>query len=1006
MSINDDRTTLDPLGGPQGGRIRLGPYETSEVLGRGGMAVVYKGMQQSLGRVVAIKVLPKEFSRDRQFVGRFHREAESVAKLNHPNIIQIIDKGEEAGICYFVMEYVKGMSLAARLANKGCTLKEMVDIALQVCSALHYAHENGVVHRDIKPANILIDEASGIAKVADFGIAQLAEKSTAIGTLTGDHMAMGTLDYMAPEQKRDAKNVDRRADVYSMGVVLYEMATGRVPMGLFDPPSRINREATKDLDVIIMKCLRDKPEERYQSCLELSNALIALPQNPSTMVRMISSVRSGVTNIGTQIGKRNPRYIAAFLFLVIGVGATAWAAVKYGKKKDDLPGPAGTGGGAGTGTGTGKPVDPVPPVDPRDPEGRRFDAGLAEVLMLKNAGDYAGALKRMDALEADFPGKKQDLALERARLEEKRIDALGEEIRQRLESLVEGADLGERRVRDALDALLKEARAAKVGADVLEDIREQVKRSQEMEAEATRVRLAEERKARYQEAIAEARSAADAGDWSRADAALEKAAGNATAGQQPEVEALAREMAARRTAASTEDEKRKAFRDAVSEAKAHLERGLLDQARTALAKAGELAGGDGDLQSTVAALRRDLDAAVKQDEFARKMKEAQAAEETTPESAAKMYRAAAAIAPTEAQAAEANRKAFGLEQKVASDAKEAEYRRHVTSARQARDAKLWAEAKTHATNALAAKPGDPAARAILDEAQAALTAAPPDPIDPTPRGKYALKFVAALPVTLHSGTAAALDAAGNALFLDAKLKRIQRFDADLKLMEPVLLTMAAPHRMAVDPAGRVWISDAKTCKIYRIDLKTGTSDLEALGKGAEPGQIYDLTSMARDRDGLLLVDYRFHRIQRIGSDGKAMAAFGREWDGRAPKEGHFLYAYGVAADDEGGVYVSDYKLKLIHRFRKDGTPDRVFKSMPDSLPTDLLWANGKLYVADQYLCRVVVLDREGLELGTYGTKGKTPETFGRPSSMVRMKSGKLLVVDTYDGSVSVLEEQE
>ena len=153
MPNDAEKTMLDPSGGPSSARMKLGAYEATEILGRGGMAVVYKGMQQSLGRVVAIKVLPKEFSRDRQFVGRFHREAESVAKLNHPNIIQIIDKGEDNGTCYFVMEYVKGQS-TLRNSPTRAAFKELVQIALQVCAALHYAHETGVVHRDIKPGNI------------------------------------------------------------------------------------------------------------------------------------------------------------------------------------------------------------------------------------------------------------------------------------------------------------------------------------------------------------------------------------------------------------------------------------------------------------------------------------------------------------------------------------------------------------------------------------------------------------------------------------------------------------------------------------------------------------------------------------------------------------------------------------------------------------------------------------------------------------------------------------
>lgn len=246
----------------------LGQYEILEEIGRGGMACIYKAYQASLDRVVAIKVLSEELCDRLEFVERFHREATAIARLTHPNIVHIIDRGEEVRKFYFVMEYVEGTTLKDMLAKGPISLPIMIHMAKQICSGLAYAHSQGVIHRDIKPGNILVDKREHV-KITDFGIAQITALSEETDTLTREQSSMGTADYMAPEQRLDARNVDKRADLYSLGVVLYQMGTGRVPMGAFAMPSAVNANLPKFLNQIILKCLQEDMEKRYKDAEEI-----------------------------------------------------------------------------------------------------------------------------------------------------------------------------------------------------------------------------------------------------------------------------------------------------------------------------------------------------------------------------------------------------------------------------------------------------------------------------------------------------------------------------------------------------------------------------------------------------------------------------------------------------------------------------------------------------------------------------------------------------------------
>ncbi|NUN47467.1 MAG: serine/threonine protein kinase, partial [Candidatus Brocadiae bacterium] len=253
----------------------LAGYRLERVLGRGGMAVVYKATQMSLSRAVAIKTLPRHLAANPAFVARFSREAGALASLSHPNIITIIDRGSEGDLYYFVMEYVDGTDVQALIAGNRPAPAEAVRIVTQVLSALEYAHRRGVIHRDIKPGNVMI-ASDGAVKVTDFGIAHLAGgQGTSLG-LTMAGAQMGTVNYMAPEQRVDAGRVDARADLYAAGVVLYELLTGQLPLGAFEPASRVNPAVDPRLDAVVTRALKPDPAARFTSAAEMAAALAPL----------------------------------------------------------------------------------------------------------------------------------------------------------------------------------------------------------------------------------------------------------------------------------------------------------------------------------------------------------------------------------------------------------------------------------------------------------------------------------------------------------------------------------------------------------------------------------------------------------------------------------------------------------------------------------------------------------------------------------------------------------
>jgi hypothetical protein len=243
--------------------------------------------------MVALKILPPEVGREPAFAERFLREARALAKLNHPNIVALHDFGQHDGLFYFLMEFVDSGNLRQRLAAGPLEGPAAGAVIGQVCDALQFAHEEGVVHRDIKPENILLDR-KGRAKLADFGLARL-RGGNAPYTLTGSHQVMGTPYYMAPEQMDRPQDVDHRADIYSVGVVLYELLTGKLPVGSFTPPSQ-KAGVDARFDAIVQRALAREPEQRYQHIRELKKDLVAVTPAgcaPQVIAMAIQLPRSG-----------------------------------------------------------------------------------------------------------------------------------------------------------------------------------------------------------------------------------------------------------------------------------------------------------------------------------------------------------------------------------------------------------------------------------------------------------------------------------------------------------------------------------------------------------------------------------------------------------------------------------------------------------------------------------------------------------------------------------------
>jgi len=280
---------------------RLGEFEVLEPIATGGMGSVYKGYQRAMDRLVAIKVLPAELAASPILLKRFYREARAAAQLSHPNVVQAIAAGEQDGLHFFVMEYVEGETLAKRVRRDGpLQEQEAKRIVTAVAEALHAAHQRGIIHRDVKPENILILPDYRV-KLADLGLAKWVGEEA---HLTAAGRGLGTLNYMAPEQFRDARSVDARSDLYSLGLTLYFALTGKVPwfgLGLQeiytakrrgDLPDirRLNPRVSAQTAEVIRRATEPEPSRRYQSARELAGALAGrAPDRPTPQTAQVAT---------------------------------------------------------------------------------------------------------------------------------------------------------------------------------------------------------------------------------------------------------------------------------------------------------------------------------------------------------------------------------------------------------------------------------------------------------------------------------------------------------------------------------------------------------------------------------------------------------------------------------------------------------------------------------------------------------------------------------------------
>jgi serine/threonine protein kinase len=320
----------------------LGNYKIVSKLGQGGMATVYKAHELSLNRMVALKVLSSQLSEDKAYIKRFQREAQAAAQLNHPNIVQIYAIGEEQGVHYFAMEYIKGKSLADIRQEEG-VLKpdDAVPIIRQVADALAEAHKAGLVHRDIKPSNIMID-AAGRPKVTDFGIAYVSYANT---KLTRNGSIIGTPEYLSPEQC-EGKTVDQRSDIYSLGVTLYELLSGKTPYeadtpvsmlmkivkGEFPALQEVNPNVPESLRVIVDKMMLKDVQKRYQRMEEVIKDLLELePGRKVHTTAMMEEVVVPQETSGSKNNKWAAIIVAAIIVILMG-GAFAAKMLYFDKK--------------------------------------------------------------------------------------------------------------------------------------------------------------------------------------------------------------------------------------------------------------------------------------------------------------------------------------------------------------------------------------------------------------------------------------------------------------------------------------------------------------------------------------------------------------------------------------------------------------------------------------------------------------------------------------------------
>lgn len=260
--------------------------EILSYIGHGGMGTFYKARHPRLDRLVAIKILLIDPNSDSSFIEGFKREARAMAGLSHRNIIGIYDFGETDSALYLIMEYVQGDILERLIESRGFGLQEVVNILMQVCDALDHSHKQGVIHRDLRMGNTMLNISKEI-KVGDFGLARLIGEELFRRNLTAENRAMGTMDYVAPEQYTPGMAFDLRADIFSLGLMLYKLATRTLPRGAFVPPSHFVPDLDPRVDEIVIRCMQRDPENRYQTVVDVRTQLDSLRPHPEGSQRKL-----------------------------------------------------------------------------------------------------------------------------------------------------------------------------------------------------------------------------------------------------------------------------------------------------------------------------------------------------------------------------------------------------------------------------------------------------------------------------------------------------------------------------------------------------------------------------------------------------------------------------------------------------------------------------------------------------------------------------------------------
>ncbi|MCB1227177.1 MAG: serine/threonine protein kinase, partial [Verrucomicrobiales bacterium] len=394
-------------------------YQITGIIGRGGMGAVYRAIQTSLDRQVAVKVLPPEVGADPEFEARFRREAKAMAKLNHPNIVQIYDFGlTRAGHHYFVMEYVDGTDLHQLIRSGRLDADGAVNAVSQICDALEYAHTEGYVHRDIKPANIFLN-SKGMIKVGDFGLAKLIDGTTEVSLseqmgLTLPGIAMGTPNYIAPEQLALGGVVDHRADIYSLGIMFYEMLTGEIPRGHVRPPSQKVKTLDVRIDGVVFKAMETDPADRYQTATALRTDVEGIRTTPPP--KRNAAAPSSASRSEPQAGKKSPATLAAMigvpvLGLVVGLG---WF---WGGEKDDASSPSESTRNIDKIAEIPKPPSQIPPAPPSANTAPSSENSQPPALTQPSQPDEPLTLEKFLAAEPifrpdpSFPLSQNDLSL-------------------------------------------------------------------------------------------------------------------------------------------------------------------------------------------------------------------------------------------------------------------------------------------------------------------------------------------------------------------------------------------------------------------------------------------------------------------------------------------------------------------------------------------------------------------------------------------------------------------